>query len=254
VFVAYVDDSGDSTSFALGAVLVDGDHWLAALDQLIAFRAQLSKTIGFRMRHELKATRLVTNGGPWRKLKPEVPIRKRFGIYKLALGELAALSPAIKTVAVVVPDRHDARLTAPYREAAWDVLMERFERHGSVGGRGECLIVADEGSPAKLKSMARRKRRFGYAPAAFGGGARAVPFRVLLDDPVARDSSDNYFIQWADLVAYAAFRQIVTAPWVPPNLWDALGDARLDRANHIERTQKGSKEPPGLIVWPSRLR
>ena len=69
MFVAYVDDSGDSNSFALGAVLVDADHWLAALDQLIAFRAQLSRTIGFRMRHELKATRLVTNGGPWRKLQ-----------------------------------------------------------------------------------------------------------------------------------------------------------------------------------------
>ena len=55
--------------------------------------------------------------------------------------------------------------------------MERFERYGSVGGRGECLIVADEGSPAKLKTMARRKRRSGYAPAAFGGPARAVPFR-----------------------------------------------------------------------------
>ena len=79
------------------------------------------------------------------------------------------------------------------------------------------------------------------------------PFEILLDDPVARDSSDNYFVQWADLVAYAAFRQVVTSPWVPQGLWDELGDARLDRANHLER-QKGSKEPPGLIVWPSRLR
>jgi hypothetical protein len=253
MFVAYVDDSGDSKSFALGAVLVDADHWLASLDQLIAFRVQLSRTIGFRMRHELKATRLVTNGGPWRKLKKEVPMRKRFGIYKLALGELAALAPAVKTVAVVVPDRHDGHLTAPAREAAWDVLMERFERYGTVGGRGESLIVADEGSPAKLKTMARRKRRFGYAPAAFGGPARAVPFKTLLDDPVTRDSSDNYFVQWADLVAYAAFRQIVSVPGVPQNLWDELGDARLDPANNLER-RKGSKEPPGLIVWPSRLR
>jgi Protein of unknown function (DUF3800) len=251
MFVAYVDDSGDSKSFVLGAVLVDAERWLAALDQLIAFRAGLSQTVGFRMRYELKATRFVSNGGAWRRLN--VPMRKRFGIYKLALAELASLAPAVRTVAVVIPDRTDARLVGSPREVAWDVLMERLERFGTVGKGGECLIIADEGSPAKLKTMARRKRRFGYAPAAFGGPARKVPFRVLLDDPVNRDSSDNYFVQWADLVAYAAFRQIVSFPIVPPNLWDDLGDARLAEANRIER-QKGSKEPPGLIVWPSRLR
>lgn len=251
MFVAYVDDSGDSNSFVLGAVLVDSQRWLAALDQLISYRAELSRTVGFRMRYELKATRFVSNGGPWRRLK--VPMRKRFGIYKLALSELASLVPAVRTVAVVIPDRADSRLQGSPREAAWDVLMERLERFGTNGKNGECLIIADEGSPAKLKAMARRKRRFGYAPSAFGGPARKVPFRALLDDPVNRDSSDNYFIQWADLVAYAAFRQIIPAPTVPRRLWDDLGEARLAEANRIER-DKGSKEPPGLIVWPSRMR
>lgn len=251
MFVAYVDNSGDSSSFALGAVLVDADQWLSTLDQLIAFRARLSRTTGFRMRHELKATRFVSNGGPWHRLR--VPLRTRFGIYKLALNELATLAPVVAVIGVVIPDRSDPKLMVSPREAAWDVLMERLERFGSVGGGGPCLIVADEGSPAKLKTMARRKRRFGYAPAAYGGEPRKVPFKVLLDDPVMRDSSDNYFVQWADLVAYAAFRQILPRPDVPATLWDELGDARLQAANRIER-QKGSKEPPGLIVWPSRLR
>lgn len=220
---------------------------------VFAAGAFFSSEVGsvFRMRSELKATHLVGGGGPWRKL--DTPIRTRFGIYKRALHELADLAPAIQTVAVVIPDRRDPHLGAPAREAAWDVLMERFERYGTVGEGGECLIVADEGSPAKLRTLARRKRRFGYAPAAYGGPARKVPFKVLLDDPVTRDSSDSYFVQWADLVAYAAFRQIVPVPGVPRRLWDELTDACLAKANAIERG-KGSKEPPGLVVWPSRLR
>jgi hypothetical protein len=250
VFLAYVDDSGDSKSYVLGAVLVNGSSWLSTLDQFIEFRRGLARERGFRMRWELKATHLVSGGGPWRKVGVPVPIRTRFGIYKRALVELSDLAPAIRTVAVVIPDRADTRLTAPPEEAAWDVLMERLERYGTRGG-GECLIVADEGSPVKVRKLARRKRRFGYAPAAYGGAARKVPFRLLLDDPVHRNSMDNYFVQWADLVAYAAFRKIMHKGDVPTNLWDELAEARLAEANRIER-DKGSNEPPGVIVWPAR--
>src|ERR1039458_561517 len=230
MFLAYVDDSGDARTFALGAVLVDADQWIDALDALVSFRAQLSRTVGLRMRSELKGTNLIGGNGPWHKLR--VGDRKRYGIFKRALGELAALAPAVQAVAVVVPDLSHPQLFGPPREVAWDVLMERFERFGTRGQAGPCLIIADEGSPAKLRTMARRKRRIGYAPAAFGGPARRVPFKLLLDDPVTRDSTDSYFVQWADLVAYAAFRQIRPVPGVPL-LWDELADARPAPANGI---------------------
>jgi hypothetical protein len=80
-----------------------------------------------------------------------------------------------------------------------------------------------------------------------------VPFKLLVDDPFFRDSKESYLVQWTDLVAYAAFRTVMPRPSVPPNLWADLGAARLGEANAIERT-KGSEEPPGLIVWPSRLK
>jgi len=251
VHLSYVDDSGDQWTFVLGAVIVPAAQWLPVHDQLAAFRSRLSKTTGFRMRNELKATEIVSGGGRWRALG--TPMRTRFGIYKAALEELNKMAPAVRTVAVVIPNRADARLTASPREVAWDLLLERL-RNFSRDNSSACLVVSDDGAPASLRSLTRRKRRFAYAPSAFGGASLSVPFQQLVDDPVLRDSRSSYLVQWADLVAYAAFRQIMHFPTAPSTLWDILDQARLWEANALDRQRKGSQEPPGLIVWPSRMK
>ena len=251
--LAYVDDSGDSRTVVLAAVLVPAEQWLDVHDHLIRFRSRLSKETGFRMRNELKGSEIVSDGGGWRKLNPRLLPRQRFGIYKAALRQLADLAPLVRTVGVVIPNRDDSRLQANARAEAWEKLMERLERFCHYSPT-TCLIVPDEGSQGGLKTMARRKRRFGYAPPAFGGEALPVPFRQLVDDPMPKDSKESYLMQWADLVAYAAFRQVMPFPTVPTKLWDDLGEARLSEANNIERLRKGSQEPPGLIVFPSRMK
>lgn len=246
--VAYVDDSGDHRSFALGAILIPADRWFETHEQLVLFRRALSDRQGFRMRHELKGTELVSQGGRWRKLGTRK--RTRIGVYRAALRQLNDMAPVVRTVAVVVPDNRHPRLRAPAVQDAWEVLLERLERfcyHAS----SQCFLIPDAGNPKQLRRMTRRKRQFGYAPAAFGGPPRKVPFRQLVDDPSHRDSNTSYPVQWADLVAHAAWRTIVPRGDVPRDLWDELTDARLADANHVER-QKGATEPPGLIVWPDR--
>jgi hypothetical protein len=249
--LAYVDDSGDRDSFVLGAILVPSAQWLDVHDRLVAFRRTMSQELQFRVRWELKATELVAGGGKWRTLR--TPLRTRYGLYKAALRVLAELAPSVRTLGVVVPNRADARLWNGPREDGWDRLMDRLERFSANMG-STCLLVPDEGSPGQLRTWARRKRRVGHVPAAFGGPALPRPFRQLVDDPVFRASSEGYISQWADLVAYAAFRQIKPRPEVPEKLWDELAGARLSEANDLERARRGSTEPPGLIVWPSRMR
>jgi hypothetical protein len=251
--LAYVDDSGDSKTAVLAAVLIPANQWLTIHDQLVRFRSRLSKDTGFRMRNELKATEIASDGGAWRKLNPRILSRQRFGIFKAALRELAELAPLVRTMAVVIPNREDARLRAGARPEVWEKLMERLERFCHYEST-TCLLIPDEGGHGALKAMARRKRRFGYAPPAFGGEALPRPFAQLVDDPMPKDSKESYLMQWADLVAYAAFRQIMPFPGTPNRLWDELGAARLDKANELERTLRGSQEPPGLIVWPSRMK
>lgn len=247
IHLAYVDDSGDSSTYVLGALLIPGEQWLPVQDQLIAFRSRLSQKQGFRMRYELHATEIIAGGGKWKALN--VQVRTRFGIYKAALREVASLSPVARVIGVVVDSQNPHLRTSP-REEAWDVLLQRLERFAFFE-KSTCLLIHDEGGNRTVRTMARRKRRFGYAPAAFGGSGRHVPFKQLLDDPVSRDSRESYLLQWSDLVAYACFRKVVPRATVPSDLWDSLGDAPVSDANYIERS-RGSNEPPGLVVWPGR--
>jgi len=250
-YIAFVDESGDSRSCALGVVILPAPSWLDVHDQLRAFRKRLSDDTGFRMRFELKATNFPSNGGPWHRLRT-LP-RTRWGIYKAALQALGAFDGLVRTLGVVVPNRLDDRLQAPAHHEAWEVLLERL-RTFCAHNDGHVVIVPDEGTPVLIRKLARRKRRFGYAPPAFGGEAIAVPFRQLVDNPLFQPSHESYLMQWADLVAYAAFRTVKPDPHVPSGLWDELVLSSLGEANMIERTFKSSAERPGLIVWPSRLK
>ena len=62
------------------------------------------------------------------------------------------------------------------------------------------------------------------------GTIEGIPFdsSQLLDDPVSRNSTQSYFVQLADLAAYAAFRRHYPPPArpvqiVPKMMWSELG-------------------------------
>jgi hypothetical protein len=73
---------------------------------------------------------------------------------------------------------------------------------------------------------------------------------LLLDDPVPKRSSESYFIQLADLVAYAAYRKVfppiarARPTVVPQTMWDELGPATLRAVNMY------SGGPPGIVQRP----
>jgi hypothetical protein len=237
---------------AFGCILVPVDQWLTVHDALVTFRSELSKRHSFRMRSELKATHLIPrNGkGPWRKTS--VTTRSRHGIFRAALTQLDALAPAVRTLGVVVPDRQHTKLRESAVEDCWNKLLERLERFCSAE-KSHCILMPDDGNPLTVRRIARKRRRFAYAPSAYAGGmSQSVPFGRLVDDPLPRDSQHSYLMQWADLVAHAAFRRVMPRPGVPEHLWENLGASLLGEANRVERRKRDCNEPEGLIVWPDR--
>jgi hypothetical protein len=241
MYVAYVDESGDdgirgSRSYALGCVLVESSHWAATFDQVIDFRRFVRSRFNVPVRAEIKANYLLRNGGPFRQ--NPLSEKARFGLYRGMMRIQPKLG--ISTFAVVI-DKAEANEkfegSRASSDIAWEYLLQRLER--SFQGT-EVLIVHDEGDALSVRGNARKARRAGTAGSAFGTGLLSVPFRNLLDDPVPRDSKQSYFLQMADLAAYAAFRRLYPPPRrdvqiVPETMWDELGTARLARVRNIRR-------------------
>lgn len=248
MLLAYVDDSGDAQSLVLGVISVDDRAWLSVHDALVVFRRNLSRSHGFRMNKELKAGELFGNAGPWRHLN--LPTRTRLGIYRAALATLGQLAPAVQTFGVVLPKRTAPGLAAPAAEEAWQIVFQRLESHSRVGAT-TCFLLPDEGNPRVVRSLSRKHRRFAYAPSAYGTMGLSRPFSQLVDDPAMVNSKTNYLIQWADLVAYAAFRRVIPLASFPDNMWETMGPALLAPVNQILR-KRGSSEPVALVIWPDR--
>ncbi len=249
--LAYIDESGNigeiakggTLTFTLACVLVDSAQWASAFDQLIDYRRFLRDVFGIPVRAELKANYLLRNTGPLAPLGlSEV---KRFKIYRGLMRLQPKLS--LDTFAVVIRKDKMPTMTAP-RAKAWEFMLQRLERFTTKANE-PVMLIHDEGDSPMVRTWARKSRRAGIAGSAFGTGVLKRPFRLLLDDPVPRNSAHSYFIQLADLNAYAAFRRFYAPPpkirtIVPSAMWDELGSARLAAANQL----KGG--PPGIVRWP----
>jgi hypothetical protein len=254
VYVAYVDESGDdgvkrgsSLTYALGCVVVESPAWASTFDGFIMFRRYVAANFGVPVRSEIKANYLIRNAGPLRN-RP-LSERARFKLYRAHMRVQDTLG--MKAFAVVI-NKGDAQNRLGGRrvgsEVAWDFLLQRLERSFRTS---EVLVVHDEGDPVTIRKRVRKARRAGTAGSAFGTGMLNVPFRNLLDDPVSRDSRQSYFLQLADLNAYAAFRRVYPPPpgrvnVVPARMWDFLDGAHFT----VVRNTARYPGPPALVSWP----
>lgn len=252
MWIAYVDESGDSgvrgsRTYSLGCVLVRASDWAATFDGLLGFRRDLRANFGLRMRDEVKANFLIRGSGPFRRLG--LSDRARSAIYRQHLRlvpkiELGAFAVVIDKTPFFARDPG-----AEVADTAWLFLLQRLERKSTVSNYGPILIIHDDGANLRIRTLARKARRAGTAGSRFGQGSLSRPFRDLLDDPVPRDSTQSFFLQLADLVAYSAFRRQVPPPprpglVVPTEMWDELGTSRDRDVNRL------SGGPPGIVFWP----
>jgi hypothetical protein len=183
---------------------VHESNWLDFLDDLIAFRHYLRNRFGLRLKEEIHASEFV-NGRV--NLRANIPKNDRIDILKKSLKWLNTRNDiSLITVRCQKNNRPDVF------DFTWRILIQRLENTlingnfpGSFAG-DKGMLLADNTDGGKLTSLLRKMRRFNPTPqmAQFGPGSRNLRLRALIEDPVLRDSSNSYFHQMVDVVAYFA--------------------------------------------------
>lgn len=252
MLVAYIDESGDdgpngSQSYVLGCVVVESAKWSTTFDELVTFRRYVRDQFEIPMRAEIKANFLIRNSGELRRRSLSEASRHR--LYRAHLRMLKKVG--LGAFAIVI-DKPTAVAKYENRRAtsdiAWEYLLQRLERSSRSDALDtEVLILHDEGDATTIRARARKARRAGTAGSQFGTGQIRAPFRTLLDDPVPRQSHESYFLQLADLAAYAAFRKVYPPPSrsrqiCPVTMWDELGSARWNRVTN--------QRDDGIVLGP----
>lgn len=251
MLLAYVDESGNtgslssggSLTYSLGCVLVDADLWPDAFEELLNFRRRLRGTYGIPMRAEIKANYLLRSSGDLRPL--QLAPAQRALVYRAHMRMLQEL-PA-RAFAIVVDKRSKDRLPSDYFDLAWEALLQRLERT-SREEKVTFAVMHDEGENDAIRRWVRKARRYLPAGSAFGTGSLRASARLLVDDPVARRSHQSYFVQLADLVAYAAFRAEVqpsatVAAVCPSTTWGEIGPAIHTKVSRLK-----PRSQPGIVL------
>lgn len=249
---AYVDESGDtgdpaksgSTScYSLGCVLIDSANWAVGFDHLLHFRRAIRDSFGPLMRAELKANHLIRNGGGLLKYGLS-PAQRRL-IYNYHLNQLAPMNA--RAFAVVV-DKASAGVTGTAcQEMAWVTLLQRLERTTNKE-QTDVMVIHDEGDNAAVRRILRKSRRHMVAGSAFGGASFTLPLRRLVEDPSPRVSHESYFLQLADLVAYAGWRTHMAPGPGAGRIADGSTWKQLGNATHAAVNSLSKRGQPGVVL------
>ena len=251
MYFAYFDESGDSgvtdsptAWFVLNGVLVRETVWLATLNSLITLRKSLRDRHGIAPRDELKGSHFRNGKGAFRGLG--ISRQARMDIYEDVLQFESQLD--IKTFSIAIHKSRAAGKGWDARNAAWTFALQRLHTF-CLEQQDYTAIFPDEGHGFFIRQRVRHMRRFNVVPKHFGPGSIDFKVERILEDPSDRCSEDSYFVQMADLNAYATHRSEYIDPRksARSTLWDALasptGDVRLREVNRI----KGG--PTGIVKY-----
>ena len=248
MFFAYFDESGDTgfdssptSTFALTALLVNDRNWLSALDQTVAFRRFLRDQFRIPTRAELKASWLVHNKGDIRPCG--LTFQARMSAYAAAM-RFQRKCGVFRTFTILVAKSRIANRPSDVREIAWRYAIQRLERFGRANHEN-LHVIPDEGHGDFIVKKIRAMRRFSHVPSAYGPEALKRDATNIVEDASERNSRESYFVQLADLNAYAAFRKVFPGPSFGAEIWDELGESRVMEVNKI------NGGPPGIVVWPT---
>ena len=104
------------------------------------------------------------------------------------------------------------------------------------------VLVHDEGDADRVRKLHRAFRRHSWA------GSTSVTAPLLVEAPVPRRSDQSFFIQAADLLAYAAYRRVhpptgrAAGSVCNETMWDELGPRVL--------TEVARDRVDGIVIWP----
>ena len=198
----YFDESGTPGKSKLySAIGISSKNWQSALNLMVYSRRTLKMVYGIDPRKEFHATKLLNGRGNYsdthKLTEPE-----QLEIVKF-LFELLVGIPEVKILNAYGPD-YKYLSTLEYLLKEINAIM--------AAENEDAKLFFDEGNEAKIRTLTRKLRRYNTISEVEQDNSEIIENGNnqtihILEDPDFRHSSDSFFIQLADLVAYSIYRK-----------------------------------------------
>ena len=195
--LVYIDDSKDGHKVCFSALLIPVDQWQAGLEHLHGTRRQMRESDGAYIRVEHHATDWL--GGRGHIATQVIPKGARARLFKFVLSAIARM-PGAQLINAAGTKANEDRL--------FERLLNRIHVNVTKAG-SHALIISDEGKSYDAQLRRLRKHniiRGRYLMSDGNFPLVNMPLKLIVEDPVYRDSSRSFFIQAADFCAFSLLR------------------------------------------------
>jgi hypothetical protein len=236
--IAYLDDSRDSATCIVTALVVPATEWRAVFGTIKTFRSNLKQSDGLFTRKEWHATDFIAGRG--RIADRVITKGHRSRIFGDTLHMIAGTgAQGVCMFNAVFPRKDELR--------AYERTLNRINRTMREWG-SQALLIWDMGKEAEYRRLARKMTVYNPIPSKFGAWApgeptKNIPLDWVIEDPVFKDSAESYFLQITDFCAYALLRR--ESPLASKSKY-GLGTA-FNALNPILFLNANTKDPEGII-------
>lgn len=205
--LVYYDESGDdgllsgtSPLFVLTAVYMHKLRWKGNYERIYNFRKLIKDKYGLPVKIEMHTKYFLLNKDPYRVFN--FSNEARFQIMEEFINFVATLN--LKVINTVIIKERIKTPAYNVLDTALEYSVQRIERDIQSRNCPEerFLIITDSGRVGKMRETTRRMQRFNYIPSHFGGMPYRNEIKLLLEDPLPKDSKESSFIQLADFISY----------------------------------------------------
>jgi transposase-like protein len=260
MYLVYFDESGDdgfptfsSELFILSGLYLHHQQWRENFELIQQFRKQLKSDFGLPSKMELHTRALILDKHPYRDLG--IPDGDRREILLRVAQLLPNFSARVINVAI------NKRKIPPGTN--YDVLdraltysIQRIENDLSSDPTNKFLVITDEGRHGAMRRTTRRIQVYNPIPSKFGGIYQRE-IKKLIEDPLPKKSSESYFIQMADFIAFVvylyAMKRMLGGEWhnrLQGRLSEGDVITILDAIKPILNLRAAPDSPYGIVCYP----
>ena len=221
MYLMYVDESGDCGTtadrsptkfFCLAGVVVHELRWKDTMAELLHFRYWLKSRYKVYLDDEIHAAEMINKPSRLGRSLQKLPKHVRLAILRQFADQIAKLSDV--SIINVVVDKRTGKVSDKDEvfRRAWYALFQRFENTisrqnfpGPKNADDRGIVFPDNTDGQKLRKHLETMRRCNQLKVKQASGSffyKDAPIKVIIEDPVMRDSKDSYLIQVADCAAY----------------------------------------------------
>lgn len=213
MYIAYFDETGDdgypkysSELFVLTSIYSHFQNWKDNYHKISQFRIYLKEKYDLPIKTEMHTKLVLLNKGIYRNMSLNTNKRVEL-VYEfadfIASLDIHAINVCINKLKI---NNKNQKIYRNVLDVAVNFNVQRIENYINKKDPGsKFMIITDEGRVGMMKRTTRKIQKINFIPSQYSPTTYRQEIKLLIEDPLPKDSKESYFIQIADFISYFVY-------------------------------------------------